>query len=148
MIHSKVSDKIKTAIEDIGYELWGCQYLAKGRGSLLRIYIDSPNGIGIEDCELVSRKVGTLLDVEDLISDNYTLEVSSPGIPRPLFYLSQFKKYIGEEVEIKLIKPIAEKRKFLGVIIAVDEQDVILNVDNQRMSFLFENIGKANLIFK
>ncbi|MDF1758193.1 MAG: ribosome maturation factor RimP [Legionellaceae bacterium] len=148
MIQNKVAEQIRPVIEDMGYELWGCQYLNQGRHSLLRIYIDKADGIGIEDCEQVSHRVSALLDVEDPISGNYSLEVSSPGSPRPLFYSDQYQRYIGEEVEIKLVKPIAEKRRYEGIIVSSDDESLVINVDNEEQSFLLSTIVKANLISK
>jgi ribosome maturation factor RimP len=148
MIQNKIADQIRPAIEDMGYELWGCQYLTQGRHSLLRIFIDKDSGIGIEDCEQASRMISAILDVEDPISGNYSLEVSSPGSPRPLFYSYQYQRYAGEEIEIKLVKPIAGKRKHIGVIVSADEESLTLDIDNEKQDFLLTTIVKANLIPK
>ncbi|WP_133127567.1 ribosome maturation factor RimP [Legionella nagasakiensis] len=146
MIQHEIEKLINPVIEDLGYILWGCEYLAQGKHSLLRIYIDHEDGIGIDDCERVSRQISALLDVEDPIPGNYRLEVSSPGIPRPLFYGWQYKQYIGEDVQIKLLKSIGGKRKFSGKIVAADENILILNVNHDHQEFLISNIVKANLI--
>jgi ribosome maturation factor RimP len=143
MIQTEIEDLIRPSIEDMGYELWGCEYLAQGKHSLLRIYIDKIDGVGIEDCERVSHQVSSILDVEDPIPGNYSLEVSSPGVPRPLFRDEQFKRYIGHSVEIKLQKPIMGKRKFVGVILSADESTLVLSVDHEQQEFLFSNIVKA-----
>lgn len=148
MIQSTIEDYIRPVVEDMGYELWGCQYLANGRYPLLRVYIDKSDGIGIEDCEQASRRISSMLDVEDPISGNYNLEVSSPGIPRPLFYSQHFQLYVGEQVEIKLIKSIADKRKFVGRILSADADTLFLDVDGEEHSFLFSNVVKAILIPK
>ena len=92
-------------VEALGYECWGLEYMSQGRHSLLRIYIDHANGVLVEDCEKVSRQVSGVLDVEDPISSEYTLEVSSPGMDRPLFTLELFAKHAGELVKIKLCSP-------------------------------------------
>ncbi|MDP3562207.1 MAG: ribosome maturation factor RimP [Legionellaceae bacterium] len=148
MIQDKIEEYIRPTLEDMGYELWGCQYIPQGRHALLRIYIDKADGIGIEDCEQASRQISALLDVEDPISDNYSLEVSSPGIPRPLFYFYQYQRYIGDEVEIKIVKPIEGKRKFTGVIVSADEHMLVLNMDDKQQDFLFSTIVKAHLTSK
>ncbi len=148
MIQNKIEDLIRPTIESMGYELWGCEYLAQGKHSLLRIYIDKDSGIGIEDCENVSHQISAVLDVEDPITGNYSLEVSSPGIPRPLFYKSQYERYQDQDVSIKLFKPIAGQRKFMGRIIAVDENNVVLDLGDKQQDFLFSNIVKANLTSK
>lgn len=92
-------------VEALGYECWGVEFISQGRHSVLRVYIDRPEGILIDDCEAVSRQVSGILDVEDPISGEYTLEVSSPGMDRPLFTLEQFAKHAGEQVKIRLRSP-------------------------------------------
>jgi len=148
MIQDKIEQHIRPTLEDMGYELWGCQYLAQGRNALLRVYIDKADGIGIEDCEQVSRQISALLDVEDPISGHYSLEVSSPGIPRPLFYSSQYQRYLGDVVEIKVVKQVQGKRKFIGTIVSADERILVLDVDHVQQSFPFSTIVKAHLTSK
>jgi ribosome maturation factor RimP len=147
MIQTEIEQLINPTIEGMGYDLWGCEYLAQGKHSVLRIYIDKKDGIGLEDCENVSRQVSAILDVEDPITGNYSLEVSSPGIPRPLFRSSQYQHYVGLDVQIKLFKPVLAKRKFIGNILSVDENILSLMIDNKPQIFLFSNIVKANLTF-
>lgn len=146
MIRDDIEQLLKPTIESMGYVLWGCEYLAQGKHSLLRVYIDKENGIGIEDCEQVSRQVSALLDVEDPIPGNYSLEVSSPGIPRPLFSNWQYQQCIGQVVNLKLFKPVAGIRKFTGVIVSANDSTLILNVNGKQQDFLFSNIAKANLM--
>lgn len=145
MIQDKLELLIAPTVNDMGYELWGCEYLSQGKHSLLRIYIDKPDGIGVEDCEVVSRQINALLDVEDPIPGNYNLEISSPGIPRPLFYDWQYQRYIGQPVQLKTFKPINGKRKLLGTITSVSDSALILEVDGNLQEILFSNIVKANL---
>ena len=145
MVQNEIEQLIKPTIEDMGYVLWGCEYLAQGKHSLLRIYIDKEDGIGIEDCQRVSHQVSAILDVEDPIPGNYSLEVSSPGIPRPLFHSAQYLYYIGQDIQIKLFKPVAGKRKFAGTLISADEHALILTIGSEQQEFLFSNIVKANL---
>ena len=132
-------------VNDMGYELWGCEYLSQGKHSLLRIYIDKADGIGIEDCQEVSHQISALLDVEDPIPGNYSLEVSSPGIPRPLFSSWQYQRYIGQEVQVKTFKPVGGKRKILGTIVSASEGSLLLKINNEDQELLFSNIVKANL---
>lgn len=150
MTVADVEHIVRPCIESMGYELWGLQYLVQGRHALLRIFIDRAQGIGIEDCEKVSRQLSAVLDVEDPISGQYRLEISSPGIPRPLFYPEHYQRYIGEWIEIKLSKPIAQKRKFTGKIISADAQNVVLDLEEGlgRQDFSFNAIAKAHLISK
>ncbi len=146
MIQREIEQLIQPTLESMGYELWGCEYLSQGKHSLLRVYIDKADGIGIEDCEKTSRQISAILDVEDPISGNYSLEVSSPGIPRPLFHSNQYERYVGMEVQIKLFKPVSAQRKFVGTIVSADEQTLVLTIDNKQQDFLFSNIVKANLM--
>lgn len=146
MILTQIEEYIRPVLEDMGYELWGCQYITQGRSSLLRVYIDKPEGIGIEDCEAASLRISAALDVEDPISGNYRLEISSPGIPRPLFYSEQYQRYIGSEVEIKLIRSMSGKKKYTGVIIMADVNNLVLSIGEERLTFPFSSIAKANLI--
>jgi ribosome maturation factor RimP len=145
MMQNELEELLAPTIHDMGYELWGCEYLAQGKHSLLRIYIDKADGIGIEHCQEVSHQVGALLDVEDPITGNYSLEVSSPGIPRPLFKGWQYQRYIGQSVEIKTFKPVNSKRKLLGTIVSVSEGSVVLNINGEDHELLFSNIVKAYL---
>lgn len=145
MIQNEIEQLIQPTVESMGYDLWGCEYLAQGKHSLLRIYIDKEDGIGVEDCEKISRQVSAILDVEDPIPGNYSLEVSSPGIPRPLFRTSQYERYIGLDVQIKLFKPVDSKRKFVGTIVSVDENTLVLSIEHVQQDFVFSNIVKANL---
>ena len=146
MIRHELETLFQPVITELGYELWGCDYIAQGKHSLLRVYIDKKDGIGIADCEQVSRQVSALLDVDDPIQGNYTLEVSSPGIPRPLFHPWQYERYIGLSVQLKLMKPIDGQRSYLGVIAAVNETAVLLTIDNEAREFLFSTIVKAHLM--
>ncbi|MDF3935059.1 ribosome maturation factor RimP [Pseudomonas citronellolis] len=133
-------------VEALGYECWGLEFLSQGRHSLLRVYIDKAEGILIEDCEAVSRQVSGVLDVEDPISGEYTLEVSSPGMDRPLFTLEQFARYVGEQVKIKLRVPFERRRNFQGILRAVEEQDVVVLVDDHEYLLPIDSIDKANII--
>lgn len=146
MIQDELEQLLAPTVNDMGYELWGCEYLAQGKHSLLRIYIDKADGIGIEDCQLVSHQVSALLDVDDPIPGNYSLEVSSPGIPRPLFKSWQYQRYIGQAAQIKTFKPVANKRKLLGTIVSASENSIVLNMNGEDHELLFSNIVKANLI--
>jgi ribosome maturation factor RimP len=145
MMQDELLQLLSPTVNDMGYELWGCEYLSQGKHSLLRIYIDKADGIGIEDCQEVSRQISALLDVEDPIPGNYSLEISSPGIPRPLFSSWQYQRYIGQAVQMKTFKPVNGKRKLSGIIVSASENAVILDINNDHQELLFSNIVKANL---
>jgi ribosome maturation factor RimP len=146
VVENKIVQILQPLIEDMGYEFWGLEYLAQGKHSLLRIFIDKSGGIGIEDCQNVSHAVSAMLDVEDPISGHYDLEVSSPGIPRPIFYNWQYQRYVGEDVQIKLYQPVAGRRKYVGTIISANEEELILQTGETEQHFPLSNIVKANLI--
>ena len=137
---------VAPVVEALGYECWGIEFLSQGRHSLLRIYIDSVNGVLIEDCEKVSRQISGVLDVEDPIAAEYTLEVSSPGMDRPLFTLAQFASHGGEQVKIKLRSPFEGRRNFQGLLRGVEEEDVVVQVDDHEFLLPIDLIDKANII--
>ena len=114
----------------LGYECWGIEFSAQGRHSMLRVYIDKEGGVLVDDCAIVSRQISGVLDVEDPISVEYTLEVSSPGMERPLFTIDQFAKFAGEQVKIKLRSPFEGRRNFQGLLRGVEEQDVVVQVED------------------
>ncbi|HCW0291265.1 TPA: ribosome maturation factor RimP [Pseudomonas aeruginosa] len=133
-------------VEALGYECWGVEFISQGRHSVLRVYIDRPEGILIDDCEAVSRQVSGILDVEDPISGEYTLEASSPGMDRPLFTLEQFAKHAGEQVKIRLRSPYEGRRNYQGILRGVEEQDVVVLVDDHEYLLPIDSIDKANII--
>lgn len=143
-----VQELIESAVTALGCELWGVQLLSQGRHSTLRIYIDKPEGIHVDDCAAVSHQVSGILDVEDPIKSQYTLEVSSPGIDRPLFKLEHYQRYVGEEVSLRLRVPFDGRRKFSGLLMAVETDNIIVRVDDEEYILPFESIDKANIVFK
>ena len=142
-----VTELIDTTIQALGLELWGVELLQQGKYSLLRIYIEREEGVTIEDCEKVSRQVSALLDVEDPIAGEYTLEVSSPGMDRPLFSIEQYSQYVGSEVDLKLRRPLDGRRKFKGLIKTVSGDIVGLTVDGSEYDLEFSDIEKASIVF-
>ncbi|MGB4247542.1 MAG: ribosome maturation factor RimP [Pseudohongiellaceae bacterium] len=143
-----ISDLIRPTVSALGVELWGVEHIVQGRFSVLRVYIDKGgDGITIEDCEKVSRQISGIFDVEDPIAGEYTLEVSSPGMDRPLFELSQFERYVGSVVTVRLRAPLEGRRKFKGVIQKVEADTVCLLVDDKEYMLPASTIDKANLVF-
>jgi ribosome maturation factor RimP len=122
------------------------QYRQESMGWVLRLFIDGPDGIGVDQCARVSRELNTFLEVEDLIQHAYSLEVSSPGLERPLRSSADFKRYAGKKARIKLRHPIEDKKVFIGLVGESDEKEVELLFDDGTSSrFLMENIRKARL---
>ena len=133
-------------VEALGYQCWGIEFLSQGKHSLLRVYIDHSSGILVDDCEKVSRQLSGVLDVEDPISSDYTLEVSSPGLDRPLFTLEQYAASVGEQIKIKLRSPFEGRRNFQGLLRGVEEQDVVVLVDDHEYLLPVDMIDKANIV--
>ncbi len=144
----KLTELLKPAVEETGKTLLGIEYLSAGNNSVLRLFIDHENGINVDDCAEVSRQVGALLDVEDPISSEYSLEVSSPGVDRPLFELAHFQEVIGETVNVKLSMPLNGRRKFKGPLVAIENDTLIVEVDSIDYELVISNVDKANLVAK
>ena len=142
----QLQDILTPVIEALGYECWGIEYISQGRHSVLRIYIDHENGILIEDCETVSRQLSAVMDVEDPISSEQTLEVSSPGRDRPLFTLPQFAAFVGAQVKIRLRSAVEERRNFQGLIRSVEDQDVVVQMGEFEYLLPIDLIEKANIL--
>lgn len=143
----QLEDILRPVVEGLGYEFWGIEFRSHGHHSKLRVFIDdAENGIAIDDCEKVSRQVSGVMDVEDPIQTEYTLEVSSPGMDRPLFRLEQYEAFIGHRVQIKLRMAFEGRRKFLGLIKGVEGDDVVVVVDDHEYLLPFDSIEKANIV--
>jgi ribosome maturation factor RimP len=136
---------LRPAVEEVGLELLGIEFVSAGKHSILRVFIDHENGIDVDNCADASRQVGALLDVEDPISTEYNLEVSSPGLDRPLFTLEQYKKVIGETVNVRLSLPLNGRRKFKGILNTIESDVLIVTVDSEEFELVFSNVDKGNL---
>ncbi|RTE64671.1 ribosome maturation factor RimP [Amphritea opalescens] len=143
---SVLQELIEPSVVALGYQLWGIEMVSQGRHSMLRIYIDAENGIGVDDCANVSRQVSGILDVEDPISGEYTLEVSSPGMDRPLFTLEQYKAFVGHVLQVKLRMPFDGRRRFKGVLKGFEDEDIVLVVDQEEYLLPIDHIDKANIV--
>ncbi|MEE4174870.1 MAG: ribosome maturation factor RimP [Xanthomonadales bacterium] len=144
----RLNDLLQPLVEELGYEFVGLEYLNNPKQSVLRIYIDSDgdDGVGLEDCEKVSREVAALLDVEDPIKGHYNLEISSPGLDRPLFTLAQFERFAGEEAKVTAFAPVDGRRKFKGVIEGIEGSTIRMTVDGEAVELEHANIAKARLV--
>ena len=141
----EITGLLRPTVEALGFDLWGVEYLSQGRHTLLRIYIDSARGVTVDDCAAVSEQVSGVLDVEDPISGEYTLEVSSPGVDRLLFTPEQFGRYAGEIVELRLRSPFEGRRKFKGVLKGLEGEDVVVQVDDHEYLLPHGTIEKARV---
>ena len=134
-------------VRALGCEVWGLEYRPRGRGrATLRLYIESPAGVSIDDCERVSHQVGALLDVEDAIVDAYRLEVSSPGLDRVLFRAEQYRASIGERVDVQLVAPFDGRRRFQGQLAGIEGEDVVLRVAEDEYLLPLEQIQRARIV--
>jgi ribosome maturation factor RimP len=138
---------LEPTIEGLGYELSDLELKLGRRDGLLRLFIDrQPDGIGLEDCETVSRQVSALLDVEDPIPGHYRLEVSSPGLDRRLTKLAHYQRFVGAEVRVKLRFPLDGRRNYRGTLRAASEKDIEVEVDGQKHTLPMANIESARLV--
>ena len=147
-LEQNLQEMLQDAVEDLGCELWGIECQRAGRFMTVRLFIDKEGGVTVDDCADVSRQVSAILDVEDPIADKYNLEVSSPGLDRPLFTLPQFERYIGQDIAVHLRIPVMERRKWQGKLERIENDMVILIVDGQEQVLVFGNIQKANVVAK
>lgn len=132
-------------LEELGLELVEVQYRREQNGWILRIIIDKQEGVTLDDCAAVSREISQLLDIEDFIDQAYNLEVSSPGLNRPLKSLADFERFVGRKAKVKTIEPIAGKHVFIGTIKKTDGESVMLEVGAEEVIILFSQVTKARL---
>jgi len=138
---------VTPSVEALGCELWGVEFMSQGRHSKLRIYIERPDGgVTIDDCERVSRDVGDLLDVEDVMPQSYTLEVSSPGMDRILFRADQYARNVGETVDVRLHFPFEGSKRVVGVLAGIEDEQVVVQVGEDEYVLPLENIQRARLV--
>lgn len=143
----KLRDLLEPAVTAVGCELVGIEYLPSGKQSLLRVYIDKPDGVSVDDCSAVSYQVSGLLDVEDPLPGHYTLEVSSPGLDRPLFQARDFERFAGQQVKIRMRFPIDGQRNFRGLLQGLQEQQVVIEEqDGKRVDLPLDQVEQARLI--
>lgn len=141
-----LTDMLSPAVAVCGYELWGLEFFPQGKRSCLRIYIDGPEGVSVDGCAQVSHQVSGVLDVEDPIAGEYTLEVSSPGWDRPLFTLSQYERFVGGEVLVRLLAPLDGRRRYKGVLQQIQDEVLDLLVEGKVVQVPFAQIDKGNVV--
>lgn len=145
-LEQRLTEMLTEPVEALGFELLGLEFVRAGRHSTLRLYIDHENGIDVNDCAEVSRQVSAVLDVEDPISTEYDLEVSSPGLARPLFKPAHYQAIIGQEAELTLRMAVNNRRKLTGKVLAVEDTMIRLEVEGTEFPVAFANIQRANLV--
>jgi ribosome maturation factor RimP len=149
MFDEKVIDNVREILDSLllgeGLELVDVQYRREGRGKILRIYIDKQGGITIGDCAKISRELGTLLDVHDIVPGSYTLEVSSPGLDRSLKKPKDFERFTGKKVKIKTKNDIQQRKVFVGRLLDFINDEALVEVDGCTYFIPYNEIEKANL---
>ena len=140
-------DRLASLVSSMGYEFVGMELQRQSRKrSLLRIYIDSEKGITLEDCTTVSRQVSAMLDVDDPIQGEYSLEISSPGLDRPLFELAHYEKQIGNRIKVRVSSAVMSRRNFVGVLLRVEGDNIHLLVEQDEITLPFSTIEKAKVV--
>ncbi len=142
----EIEELISDTVASLDCTVWGVEYNPSNKRAAMRIYIDREDGIGIEHCEQVSRHVSDLLDVADIVSDAYRLEVSSPGFDRVLFKPEQYEAYVGSQVDIRLNVPFDGRRRFLGVLAGVEDGQAVVQVDGEEFVLPIEGIQRARIV--
>ncbi len=147
MLEERLTRLVASAVEALELELVGVEYIGQGAHSVLRVYIDSEQGITLDDCSRASHQISGVLEVEDPIRGKYNLEVSSPGLDRPLFSLAHFERFTGQGVKLRLRQPVRGQRKFKGTIEAIKDGHIQIALDDSQVLDLeIDEIEKANLI--
>lgn len=146
MLRDRLQALLEPLLADLGYELVLLEFAPQSGSALLRLYIDSPGGITLEDCTRVSREVAAILDVEDPISTPYQLEVSSPGLDRPLTKPEHFERFAGADVKVQLLAPLNGRKRFTGRIQAASDEAVKLSTDLGVIDLAYSTIERARLI--
>ena len=145
MLRDQLRELLAPVVAGLGYQLWELEFMPRSGGGLLRLYIDSPGGITVDDCERVSHGVSETLDAADPIPSHYTLEVSSPGLDRVLRTREHFERFAGERVRLEMMQPIEGRKRFAGRLLGVGESDITLELESGRISLPIEDIHRARL---
>lgn len=147
MRQTELDELLRPAIENMGLELWSLEFMSQGRRGLLRIFIDEQErGVTLEDCERVSREVSAVLDVEDPFAGAFTLEVSSPGLDRALHTKAQYERYVGSTLKVRLRIGYEGRRNFSGVLMGVEQEDVVLRNGEEEYLFPISSIENATVV--
>lgn len=146
-INLTMEEKLAALAKTLGYEFWGYEFAQQNRRAIFRVYIDRPGGVSHQDCSALSYQVGALFDVDNPIDGQYVLEVSSPGLNRPLFTPAQYEKQLGQRIKVRLYAPLLQRKNFVGVLQRIEEGQICLLLEEGNEVMLpFSDIEKANVI--
>jgi ribosome maturation factor RimP len=146
VLRDRLTDLLEPVVNALGYELILLEFSPRDGSGLLRLFIDGPDGIGISDCEKVSREVAGVLDVEDPIRQAYQLEISSPGLDRPLAKPEHFQRFVGEIAKIQMLAPVSGRRRFQGVIASATKDEVLIETPEGVVTLPLADVEKARLV--
>ena len=146
MTGNELAELLEPVLGRLGYELADLEVRSGGKGGLVRVFIDKPDGIDLDDCEKVSLAVSALLDVENPVPGKYTLEVSSPGLDRKLTKVAHFQRFVGEVVKVQMRLPIEGRRRFRGKLMSLDDENIVVEVDGEPHSLALATIDTARLV--
>jgi len=144
---ARIRELAEPYLESLGLSLWGLEFGGSDAGAALKVFIDGPDGVDVEDCAQVSRQLGTALDLEDLIIGSYHLEVSSPGLERRFFELSQLPPYVGSELDVTLGQPLDGRKRFKGILTAIEGDTLILTCEGVPARFSWDAVAKAKAVY-
>jgi len=147
-VTERVTALVEPVIEEMGFELVDVEFLTDRGRRVLRIYVDTEGGITLDQCVDVSREVGTLIDLEDVVPEQYVLEVSSPGLDRPLKKEKDFLGAVGRKVKVKMKNPVENRRNFTGILKSFDNGFMTLQVDNQKVNLPVKAVDRARIVYE
>ncbi len=146
MTGDELAKLLEPTVARLGYELADLEVRLGGKGGMVRVFIDKPDGIDLDDCEKVSLAVSALLDVEDPVPGNFNLEVSSPGLDRKLTKVEHFQRFEGETVKVQMRFPIEGRRRFRGTLVSSNDENIVVEVDGESHSLPLKTIDTARLV--
>ncbi len=146
-LEKKIEELVEPEIEKLGLELYDVEYVKEGKEYYLRIYIDSENGVSIDDCEKVTNVLNDILDKADYIKEQYYLEVSSAGVEKVLKYDKHFEKNLGKKIEVNLYTKFENKKQYVGTLERYNENEIVILTDDEEISFDKKNVANVKLVY-
>ena len=148
MVIRDVNRIIEPVLDEMGFELVDIEYLSEHGRWVLRIYVDGEDGITLDDCARVSNEIGDLIDVNDIFEHEYVLEVSSPGLNRPLKKEKDFQRAVGKKIKVKMLNPVKDRKNFTGVLKAYKHGILYIEMTNKLVLLPWQDVKKASLVYE